>query len=311
MNAISSRDPAVPISNSIPVYMSSVFSRTTTRSTSLVHGGHARVAAAGPDVRVQVELLAQRDVRAAQAAVDRRLDRALQRDAASPDRGERGRRAAARPSRANARRPCPGVPRRPRRRSPRPTRRAASITSGPIAVAGDQRDAMRHEHASSVAACRGQRNGAPTILAVASDQDAFPRERAEEEQRARGTWRDKGLREVVAAETKISDIDGEQGRLWYVGYEIERPRRARHVRGGRLPPPPPASSPPRRQLDELDLVPGRGARPPPLPVAADADARAEHLADVDAPHLRLGGLGVRPRRLGRVPRGRSTARRCG
>jgi citrate synthase len=31
---------------------------------------------------------------------------------------------------------------------------------------------------------------------------------------------DKGLREVVAAETKISDIDGAAGRLWYVGYEI-------------------------------------------------------------------------------------------
>lgn len=32
---------------------------------------------------------------------------------------------------------------------------------------------------------------------------------------------DKGLRQVVAAETRISDIDGAQGRLWYVGYEIE------------------------------------------------------------------------------------------
>jgi citrate synthase len=32
---------------------------------------------------------------------------------------------------------------------------------------------------------------------------------------------DKGLREVIAADTKISDIDGEQGRLWYVGYDIE------------------------------------------------------------------------------------------
>ena len=31
---------------------------------------------------------------------------------------------------------------------------------------------------------------------------------------------DKGMRDVVAAETKISDIDGEAGRLWYVGYEI-------------------------------------------------------------------------------------------
>jgi citrate synthase len=31
---------------------------------------------------------------------------------------------------------------------------------------------------------------------------------------------DKGLREVIAADTKISDIDGEQGTLSYVGYEI-------------------------------------------------------------------------------------------
>lgn len=31
---------------------------------------------------------------------------------------------------------------------------------------------------------------------------------------------DKGLREVVAAATSISDIDGDHGRLWYVGYDI-------------------------------------------------------------------------------------------
>jgi citrate synthase len=32
---------------------------------------------------------------------------------------------------------------------------------------------------------------------------------------------DRGLREVIAADTKLSDIDGEKGRLSYVGYEIE------------------------------------------------------------------------------------------
>jgi citrate synthase len=32
---------------------------------------------------------------------------------------------------------------------------------------------------------------------------------------------EKGLREINAADTKISDIDGEAGRLWYVGYEID------------------------------------------------------------------------------------------
>jgi citrate synthase len=31
---------------------------------------------------------------------------------------------------------------------------------------------------------------------------------------------EKGLREVVAAQTTISDIDGRLGRLWYVGYDI-------------------------------------------------------------------------------------------
>jgi len=31
---------------------------------------------------------------------------------------------------------------------------------------------------------------------------------------------EKGLREVVAADTELSDIDGESGRLWYAGYEI-------------------------------------------------------------------------------------------
>lgn len=31
---------------------------------------------------------------------------------------------------------------------------------------------------------------------------------------------EKGLREIVAADTKLSDIDGQAGRLWYVGYDI-------------------------------------------------------------------------------------------
>jgi citrate synthase len=31
---------------------------------------------------------------------------------------------------------------------------------------------------------------------------------------------EKGLREIVAAQTMISDIDGEEGRLWYAGYDI-------------------------------------------------------------------------------------------
>src|SRR4030067_240051 len=34
---------------------------------------------------------------------------------------------------------------------------------------------------------------------------------------------EKGLREVVAAATSISDIDGEPRQLWYVGYGIHGP----------------------------------------------------------------------------------------
>jgi citrate synthase len=32
---------------------------------------------------------------------------------------------------------------------------------------------------------------------------------------------EKGMRDIVAAKTSVSDIDGENGRLWYVGYPIE------------------------------------------------------------------------------------------
>ena len=52
----------------------------------LVHARHARVQAARPDVRVQVEALAELEVRAPQAARDGRLDRPLQRHAARADR---------------------------------------------------------------------------------------------------------------------------------------------------------------------------------------------------------------------------------
>src|SRR5581483_9102079 len=31
---------------------------------------------------------------------------------------------------------------------------------------------------------------------------------------------DKALEEVVAASTRLSDVDGRTGRLWYVGYDI-------------------------------------------------------------------------------------------
>ena len=41
------------------------------------------------------------------------------------------------------------------------------------------------------------------------------------EANAARTPQEKGLREVVAAQTRLSDIDGENGRLWYAGYPIE------------------------------------------------------------------------------------------
>ena len=110
----------------------------------LVRRGHARVQAAGPDVRVQVQALAQRHVRAPQARRDRRLDRTLQRDARRPEGRERGRRqrVAGPGERAGAH--VLAIPLDRRRRSLRATRRAASIDLGTDAVARDQRDAVRH-----------------------------------------------------------------------------------------------------------------------------------------------------------------------
>ena len=86
---ISSFTATVPISNSRPVYMPSVFSRTTTRSTLVVHARHTGVQPARANVRVEVERLAQLEVRAAQPARDRRLDRTLERHAVGADRVER------------------------------------------------------------------------------------------------------------------------------------------------------------------------------------------------------------------------------
>ena len=62
---------------------------------------------------------------------------------------------------------------------------------------------------------------------------------------------DKGMREVVAAETQISDIDGEAGTPVVRRLRDRRPRRPRLVRGGRLPPPPPRA-PDRGELEELN-----------------------------------------------------------
>jgi citrate synthase len=63
--------------------------------------------------------------------------------------------------------------------------------------------------------------GPPTILSEARVRDAGPglaSERATDPEDV--TVSEKGLREVVAADSSVSDIDGDAGRLWYVGYEI-------------------------------------------------------------------------------------------
>ena len=101
---------------------------------------------------------------------------------------------------------------------------------------------------------------------------------------------DKGLREVIAADTHLSDIDGEKGTLSYVGYEIEDLAAQLHVRGGRLPPPPPGA-PHRRRARGARRVPGGRAGAPPVPGPADEDPRGADLADVDAAHV-----ASRPRR---------------
>jgi 2-methylcitrate synthase len=49
--------------------------------------------------------------------------------------------------------------------------------------------------------------GAATIMALGPNQREHP-------------VTDRGLREIVAAQTRLSDIDGQAGRLWYVGYDI-------------------------------------------------------------------------------------------
>jgi len=48
-----------------------------------------------------------------------------------------------------------------------------------------------------------------------------PRRQAAPERKDVPHVTEKGLRDVVAADTKVSDIDGQLGKLWYVGYPIE------------------------------------------------------------------------------------------
>src|SRR5829696_1582586 len=103
------------------------------------------------------------------------------------------------------------------------TRRAASITSGPMPSPGMSVTRWATNGVLPASSTRWglwSVAGPPTILSEARRLDAGLR-------RALGAPRpkdvasvtEKGLREVVAADTTVSDIDGEEGRLWYVGYE--------------------------------------------------------------------------------------------
>ena len=130
---------------------------------------------------------------------------------------------------------------RPVRRRPRAHRTALPLdphTGGPDhtpgcldhlgtdAVAGDQgarwingvlpcvRDRLGIEGALWSAA------GPPTILSEARALDAGSARVGRALDPRMWPASEKGLREVVAADTTVSDIDGEAGRLWYVGYEI-------------------------------------------------------------------------------------------
>ena len=97
---------------------------------------HALVGLAGPDARVEVELLAQRHVDRAEAGADRRGGRALDREPVAADRVERavGERRALLLVDVDRRRPA--SPSRTRRRWPRARARVASASSGPVPSPG-------------------------------------------------------------------------------------------------------------------------------------------------------------------------------
>ena len=115
-------------------------------------------------------------------------------------------------------------------------RRAASDDLGTDAVAGDQGDDARASPSGtevlSVGTC-GYWSSRPTTLRIQS------------------CMTEKGLREIIAADTKISDIDGETGRLWYVGYEIADLAAHASFEETIVPAPQAASCRTGEQLDEL------------------------------------------------------------
>ena len=118
-----------------------------------------------------------------------------------------------------------------------------------------------------------------------------------------GPMGEKGLREIIAAETSISDIDGDAGRLWYAGYEIgdlatnasfEETVYLLHN----------LELPNRRQLDQLNTFLVRERELHPF-LARMMPTLAQNTSPMSM--LRTGisaSSALRPRRLGRLARGR-------
>ena len=172
----------------------------------LVARAHARVRLARPHLRVEVELVRRRDVDRAEALADRGRDRALERDAVSPDRRERlvGERVAAVlvhhvgagrldvPVELDA------------GRLEHAARRLGQL--GADSVAGDQGDAVCHRPADSTFGTSLSQAPASRYSCCASvDVDDFR----------------PGLEGVVAFETEIAEPDKEGSALRYRGVDIE------------------------------------------------------------------------------------------
>ena len=164
-------------------------------------------------------------------------------------------------------------------------RRAASVTSGPMPSPGIR--VTRIIAPEGYRANPGLGRSAATLY-----PEAMPEAMGE-----------KGLREIIAAETSISDIDGDAGRLWYAGYEIgDLARNATFEETVYLLHN--LALPNRQELNQLHTFLVRERELHPFLAKDDAHAGPERLGDVDASHGHLGIERVRPRRLGRLARGR-------
>src|SRR5829696_6792713 len=185
----------------------------------LVPGADPRVALARPQAGVQVQLLAQGHVDAAEPGADGRGQRPLDRHPVAADGVEHllGQGRAVTVDDLG-----PGLLDVPVELDAGalqdPAGRLRQLWSDP--VAGDERDAMGHGGKLLCSRCRqgylctADAGGKPLRL----HPDPPPRDDRRHPQMADATG--KGLEGVVAAETRISDVDGRQGRLFYAGYDI-------------------------------------------------------------------------------------------